>query len=83
MLKLAKLLTVVSILTFSLGTYAQDNAYSGIKFFEVKKDLWVYGLDQPLEITEEVEKVEGHPEISEAYPEELIHALDRLDEAKI
>ncbi len=83
MLKLAKLLTIVSIITFSLSLKASENAYQGIKFFEVKKDLWVYGVNQPLEITEEVEKVEGHPEISEAYPEELIHALDRLEEAKI
>lgn len=83
MTKMAKLLTIVAIFTFSLGVNASENAYSGVKFFEVKKDLWVYGVNQPIEIKEEVQKVEGSTEISEAYPEELIHALDKLEEAKI
>lgn len=83
MLKLAKLLTIVSFITLSAGAFASEKAYSGMKFFEVKKDLWVYGVHQPLEITEEVQRAEGTPEISEAYPEELMHALDKLEEAKI
>ena len=65
MLRLAKLLTIVSFMTLFSSAFASEKAYSGMKFFEVKKDLWVYGVNQPLEITDEIQKAVGLPEVSE------------------
>ncbi|MCO4792432.1 MAG: hypothetical protein KC493_01875 [Bacteriovoracaceae bacterium] len=79
MFKLAKIFTLVLIMTASAQALAQ-NEMKTVKFFEVKKELWVYGVGQLPEINEEMESEKAEPQISEAYPEELLHALESLEE---